>query len=78
MTALPNDRKGLRSGCGSDDKPPGIGKARAVAVEKRGKLQVRVGHRRCFALNCGRPLGERLPVMRPAAAYLAHRKFDAR
>lgn len=56
MTAFTEYRKGLRSGSGSDDDPPGIDQARAVAVKEFGKLYFGVGHRALLAAKRGRSL----------------------
>src|SRR3546814_4212526 len=65
------------SGCGEEDDPAAVGGAGAIAIEQRCQLRVGVGHGGFFAAVGGATLAQAGTILRPAAANLPNRMFDA-
>src|SRR3546814_12464675 len=77
MTASWDNIRPGSSGCGEDDDPAAVGVAGAIAIEQRCQLRVGVGHGGFFAAVGGATLAQAGTILRPAAANLPNRMFDA-
>src|SRR3546814_15122060 len=77
MTASGDNIRPGSAGCGEDYDPAAVGVAGAIAIEQRCQLRVGVGHGGFFAAVGGATLAQAGTILRPAAANLPNRMFDA-